>query len=122
MAPSGRSLPGAGDRLSSRCQREGSSVSAQIIDRGRGPEIEGTRVTVYRIMDYVQEGSSPERMAAELGLTAEQVQAALTFITANQQAVAEEYQKILERCRQANPAWVEAGRPATAEELRQRIR
>ncbi len=23
-----------------------------IIDRGRGPEIEGTRITVYDIMDY----------------------------------------------------------------------
>lgn len=97
-------------------------MSARIIDRGRGPEVEGTRVTVYRIMDYVREGSSAERMAAELDLTAEQVQAALAYIAGHRAQVEEEYEKILQRVRQPNPAWVEAGRPASAEELRRRIR
>ena len=31
-------------------------MSAQIIDRGRGPEIAGTRITVYDVLDYFQEG------------------------------------------------------------------
>jgi len=29
------------------------TMSAKIIDRGRGPEIEGTRITVYDVMDYL---------------------------------------------------------------------
>ena len=37
-------------------------MSARIIDRGRGPEIEGTRITVYRIMDYVRDGDRVARV------------------------------------------------------------
>ena len=32
-------------------------MAARIINRGRGPEVAGTRVTVYRIMDFLREGS-----------------------------------------------------------------
>src|SRR3989442_15866224 len=41
------------------CMQTGSTLAmvARIIDRGRGPEVAGTRVTVYRIMDFVREGS-----------------------------------------------------------------
>jgi hypothetical protein len=28
-------------------------MGAKIIDRNRGPEIEGTRITVYDVMDYL---------------------------------------------------------------------
>jgi uncharacterized protein (DUF433 family) len=96
-------------------------MSTRIIDRGRGPELQGTRITVYRIMDYVREGSEPERIAAELDLTEEQVTIALAYITAHRRAVEDEYEKILMRSRQPNPAWVEAGGSATPEELKSRI-
>jgi uncharacterized protein (DUF433 family) len=47
------------------------AMAARIIDRGRGPELAETRVTVYQIMDFLHEGSSAERIAAELHLTEE---------------------------------------------------
>jgi uncharacterized protein (DUF433 family) len=31
-------------------------MNATIIDRGRGPEIAGTRITVYDIWDYAKVG------------------------------------------------------------------
>jgi uncharacterized protein (DUF433 family) len=96
-------------------------MSARIIERGRGPEVEGTRVTVYRIMDFLHEGSTPERIAAELDLTEEQVQAALAYIAAHQSEVENEYQRIVQRVRQPNPDWVEKGRAPTPEALRTRI-
>jgi hypothetical protein len=34
-----------------------------IHDRGRGPEIRGTRVTVYSILDYLTAGWPPPRIA-----------------------------------------------------------
>ena len=37
-------------------------VEAKIIDRGRGPEIAGTRITVYTILEYVQEDWRAEDM------------------------------------------------------------
>lgn len=96
-------------------------MSARIIDRGRGPEVESTRVTVYRIMDYLREGSPSERITAELDLTDEQVQSALAYITAHRDEVEDEYQRIMQRVQQPNPHWVEVARAATPEELKDRI-
>ena len=31
-------------------------AEAKIIDRGRGPEIAGTRITVFDVMDYLENG------------------------------------------------------------------
>jgi uncharacterized protein (DUF433 family) len=97
-------------------------MTARIIDRGRGPELEGTRVTVYRIMDFLRYNSPPEEIAAELDLTHEQVQLALDYIEAHRSEVEAVYERILQRVSQGNPAWVEALCPKTPEELRQWIR
>ena len=72
-------------------------MSPTIINRGRGPEISGTRITVYRIMDFVRDCSPAERIADELRLSPEQVQAALAFIAAHTADVEAEYEKILAR-------------------------
>jgi hypothetical protein len=39
-------------------------MTARIIDRGRGPEIEGTRITVYDVMDYWRRCESPSGSCA----------------------------------------------------------
>ena len=31
-------------------------LEAKIIDRGRGPEIAGSRITVFDVLDYLEEG------------------------------------------------------------------
>ena len=88
---------------------------------GRGPEIEGTRITVYNIMDYVVNDSPPSELAEAFNLTADEVQAALDYIAANRAEVDAEYAKILERSRNArNPEWVEALSAKSWEEIRQR--
>jgi len=38
-------------------------MGAKIIDRGRGPEIAGTRITVYDVMNYLQEGWRYDQIA-----------------------------------------------------------
>ena len=95
-------------------------MPAQVIDRGRGPEIAGTRVTVYRIMDYLREGASPTRIAAELQLEVDEVQAALDFIGANQAAVDANYESILHRHEQQRLA--AANSAVDPEQLKERIR
>jgi uncharacterized protein (DUF433 family) len=72
-------------------------MTARIIDRGRGPEIEGTRITIYDVMDYYKHGWHRDLIAAHFGLGSSQVQAALEYIEENKAAVMEDYQKILER-------------------------
>ena len=94
----------------------------RIINRGRGPELEGTRVTLYRIMDFVREDCSADHIATELHLTAEQVRAALDYIAAHQSSVEAEYDEILQRVQRQNLPHVEAGRATSSEELKRRIR
>jgi uncharacterized protein (DUF433 family) len=93
----------------------------RIIDRGRGPEIEGTRITVYRILDSEQYGGTPAEIAEELGITERQVRVALDYIEEHRPRIESEYQQIRAASRQPNPAWVEEGRARDIEELRRRL-
>jgi uncharacterized protein (DUF433 family) len=96
-------------------------MKTRIINRGRGPEIEGTRITVYRIMDFVRDHCSMTTIADELDLPEAQVQAALDYIAANRSAVEAEYDRLLRRVQQANPPHIQAGRAQSLDELKQRI-
>jgi uncharacterized protein (DUF433 family) len=58
-------------------------MTTRIINRGRGPEIEGTRVTIYRIMDFVRDNCTMTTIAEELDLSEAQVHAALDYIATN---------------------------------------
>ena len=92
-----------------------------IIDRGRGPELEGTRITVYCVMDYVRAGDPPAQIAQELNLSEQEVQEAIEYINAHREEVEADYETILKRVSQPNPDWVDAGSAKTWDELRRRI-
>ena len=82
--------------------------TARIIDRGRGPEIEGTRITVYDIWDYAKENWHRDRIAIWLHLSSAQVAAALRYIEQHKPDVLAEYERILERERRGNPPELQA--------------
>src|SRR5687767_14551474 len=83
-----------------------SLLKAEIINRGRGPEIAGTRITVYDVMDYRKHGWHRDRIAAHFLLSSDQIQAAFDYIDAHEADVNEEYQRIL--ARQKNSPEVQA--------------
>src|SRR6266576_3608308 len=92
-------------RSSTRCWRRiglenrSMEMTAKIINRGRGPEIAGTRITVYDVMDYRKHGWHRDRIAAQFLLSSDQIQAALDYIAAHEEEVTRDYEKILERHR-----------------------
>ena len=96
-------------------------MTTRIINRGRGPEIEGTRITVYRIMDFVRDHCSMSTIADELDLSEAHVQAALDYIAANRSEVEAEYDRLLLRLQQGNPPHIHAGRAKSLDELQRRI-
>lgn len=96
-------------------------MTTRIINRGRGPEIEGTRITVYRIMDFVRDHCSMTTIADELGLSEAQVQTTLDYIATNRSEVEAEYDQLLLRLQQGNPPHIQAGRAKSLEELKRRI-
>jgi uncharacterized protein (DUF433 family) len=77
-------------------------MSAKIIDRGRGPEIAGTRITVYDVVDYLQEGWRCEQIAGLFRLPPEDIQAALQYIEDHKDEVMTAYRRILARHRNAH--------------------
>ena len=74
-------------------------MSAQIIDRGRGPEIAGTRITVYDVLDYLQEGWRYDQIAGLFRLPPDDIQAAIAYIEDHKAEVMRTYQQILARHR-----------------------
>lgn len=78
-------------------------MSDAIIDRGRGPELSGTRITVYDIWDYAKHGWHEAQIAAELRLSSRQIRAALHYIEANRDEVLAAYQEMLDRDARGNP-------------------
>jgi len=82
-------------------------AEAKIIDRGRGPEIAGTRITVYDVMDYYKHGWHRDRIAVLFRLSSRDIQAAIDYIEAHEEVEAD-YQKILDRHRNYKYApWVQ---------------
>ncbi len=75
------------------------TFEATIVNRGRGPEIAGTRITVYDVMDYLKHGWHRDRIAALFRLSSRDVQAAIDYIKEHHEAVKADYQRILERHR-----------------------
>ena len=55
-------------------------MAAAVIDRGRGPEITGTRITVFDVLDYLQAGWDDKGIAVVLSLGTNQVRAAREYI------------------------------------------
>lgn len=88
--------------------------NARIIERGRGPEIAGTRITVYDILDYERIGWPPERTADWLKVTVEEVEAARFYIERHRAELMPEYEKMLERDRRGNPPELQAKLDAIA--------
>jgi uncharacterized protein (DUF433 family) len=84
-----------------------------IINRGRGPEIAGTRITVYDILDYTTIGWHHTTIAAMFRISSRQVQAAIQYIGDHKDEVMANYQKILDRCAKGNPPEIQARLDAT---------
>lgn len=91
-------------------------MEATIINRGRGPEIKGTRITVYRIIDCLKMGWHRDLIAAHFRLSSDQVQAAIDYIEGHKEEVMAAYQRILDRPTK-NPPEIEAIRERGREKL-----
>ena len=83
-------------------------MPAQIIDRGRGPKIAGTRVTVYDVWEYAKHGYHHSYIATIFGLSSGEIQAALAYIEEHKANVLADYAEIMARIRKGNSPAIEA--------------
>jgi len=83
-------------------------LEAKIIDRGRGPEIAGTRITVYDVLDYHKSGWHRDMIADTLELSSGQVEVALRYIEEHRDEVMADYGEMLARDARGNPPELQA--------------
>jgi uncharacterized protein (DUF433 family) len=83
-------------------------LEPKIIDRGRGPEVAGTRITVYDLLDYYTEGMQRDMIAVTLSLSSLQVEAAIRYIDEHRDEVMAEYEEMLARDARGNPPELQA--------------
>jgi uncharacterized protein (DUF433 family) len=102
--------------------QEGPMITPKIINRGRGPELAGTRITVYDILEYARAGWSKMRIAVTLGLDTRSVEVALNYIKEHEEEVNAEYQKIMARIDAGNPPELKAKLEASREKLKALLR
>jgi uncharacterized protein (DUF433 family) len=72
----------------------------EIVNRGRGPQIAGSRITVYDVMDYLNDPDwNRESIALLFRLSSQDIQAAIDYIEVHREEVQAEYQRIIDRHR-----------------------
>jgi uncharacterized protein (DUF433 family) len=91
-------------------------MDTEIHDRGRGPEIKGTRVTVFDILDYHVNGRDHAFIASVLGLSVDQVLSAIRYIDEHNDDVMDMYRRIVDRSEKA-----QAGEQDRVEAARRRV-
>jgi uncharacterized protein (DUF433 family) len=97
-------------------------MQARIIDRGRGPEIEGTRITVYDVFEYLRADWHVTAIASLFRLSSHQVQAAVNYIASHQEEVEADYRQIMARINRGNPPALEEKFKASQARLQAKLR
>jgi uncharacterized protein (DUF433 family) len=91
------------------------STEATIIRTERGLTIDGTRITLYDVMDYYKSQYPPKLIGDILSLTAQQVTSALSYIEENRAEVEAEYQIVVEEAEEIRQYWEERNHERLAE-------
>ena len=74
-----------------------STPTPLIVETRRGPCIAGTRITVFSVMDYLKGERSRDFIKHILGISDEQLDAVLAYITLHKEAIEQEYTAIVRR-------------------------
>ena len=65
-----------------------------IVERGRGPEIIDSRITVYDVFDEMNAGRTVAQLAAEWRLTVQQIECAARYIADHREEVVRDFAEI----------------------------
>ena len=80
----------------------------RIIDRGRGPELDRIRITVYDVVHYLEHGRSANYIALVLGITLAETHALIRYIDEHKDEVMAVHRQIEERIAKGNPPEIAA--------------
>ena len=87
---------------------------AAIVRTERGLSINGKRITLYDVMDYVKAEYSPKFIRNILNLTESEINVALSYIENNRSEVEAEYEMVLKYAEEIKQYWEERNRDLIA--------
>ncbi len=87
-----------------------SSGQVAIVRTERGLIIQGTRITLYDIIDYLTAGWTPKLLRGWLHLSEEQLNVALSYIEAHRSEVESEYEEVLQTAQEIREYWEQKNR------------
>lgn len=76
-----------------------------VVRTDRGLSVNGTRITLYSIMDYVTAGWPPKLIRDYLNLTDRQISDVITYIAEHRAEVEAEYRQVLEEAEEERRYW-----------------
>jgi uncharacterized protein (DUF433 family) len=91
-----------------------SNEQVAIIRTERGLTISGTRISLYDVIDFLEAQYPPKLIRDTFNLTNAQINAALSYIEANQAQVEAEYQEVLQTREEIRQYWEERNRDRLA--------
>ncbi len=80
----------------------------KIIKTGNTPRIEGSRITVFDVLDYHKHGWKPSEIADLFHLSTCQIEVAIEYIEAHNAEVMAAYERVLDRHAKGNPPELQA--------------
>ncbi len=86
-----------------------------IIRTERGLTISGTRTSLYDVLDFLKAHYPPKLIRDTFNLTDAQINAALSYIEANQIQLEAEYQEVLQNREEIRQYWEERNRKRFAQ-------
>lgn len=89
-------------------------LQPMVVRNKRGLSINGTRVTLYDVMDYLHAGLSSEEIQEWLPLTEQQVSAAVEYVSTHRAEVEAEYHQVLAKAEENRRYWEERNRDRLA--------
>src|SRR5437588_6951155 len=100
--------------------------TVEIVDRGRGPQLSTSRITVQDLLPYYRDGVANEEIRRWIpALTDEEIAVLKDYIRAHYEEVLQTEKEIKayhDRMRAAQPAWTRANDHLSMDERRARLR
>jgi uncharacterized protein (DUF433 family) len=81
-----------------------------VVRTSRGLSIAGTRITLYDVMDYLTAGWPPTLIQHWLNLNEQQIADVIAYITQHQDAVQQEYQRVVQQAQEIQQYWEDKNR------------
>ena len=91
------------------------ALQPAIIRTERGLTVAGTRVTLYDILEYLTDGWAHDDLCALFGLSALQLDVALTYIERHLETVEAEYRDVVRQAEASRRHWEEHNRERLAQ-------